>query len=169
LSQTSQHDADHGQVDPGFFTAGEHFVVLGESTPGGKPGERALHDPSPFEHMKATRADLFPIDLYSFGYPHTANATPGMFHDLDLPPEGGCGPLAEAAFLVSAIGPDELHLWETATKWFQQQFATVVILDVGLMHQHVQQEAVGIDKDMALAPFHAFAAIVAAPPLFGSF
>jgi hypothetical protein len=41
-----------------------------------------------------------------------------------------------------------------------------VILDVGLMHQHLKQESMGIDKDMALAPFHAFAAIVAAPPPF---
>jgi hypothetical protein len=42
----------------------------------------------------------------------------------------------------------------------------VVILDVSLMHQHVQQEPVGLDKDMALALFHAFAAVVATPPPF---
>jgi len=45
LSQTSQHDADHGEVDPGFFTAGEQFVVLGQSAPSGEPGERSLNDP----------------------------------------------------------------------------------------------------------------------------
>jgi hypothetical protein len=87
-----------------------------------------------------------------------------MLHDLDLSAEGGFDPLAEAAFLVSAIGPDELHPREAISQRSQQQFATVVILDVGLMHQHVQQEPVGIDEQMALAPFHPFAAVVAARP-----
>ncbi len=89
-----------------------------------------------------------------------------MLQDLDRPAEGGFHPLAEAAFLVPTISPDELHPQEAAPKRCQQQFATMVILDVGLMHQHVQQESIGIDKQMALAPFHAFAAIVAAPPPF---
>ena len=164
MSQTSQHDTAHGEVDPGFFTAGEDFVVLGESTPGAKPGERALHDPSPFEHMETTRTDLLPIHLDSFRDPHTADAAPGMLHNLDLPTEGGFDPLAKAAFLVSAIGPDELHAREAASKWLKQQFATVMILDVGLMHQYLQQKPVGIDEHMTLAPFHAFAAIIAAPP-----
>jgi hypothetical protein len=39
LSQASEHDADHGDVDPGFFTAGKHFVVFGEPAPRGKPSE----------------------------------------------------------------------------------------------------------------------------------
>jgi len=87
--------------------------------------------------MEATRADLLPIDLDAFRHPHTADATPGMLHDLDLPSEGGFDPLAEAAFLVPTIGPDQLHPRETAPKRLQQQFPAVVILDVGLMHQHV--------------------------------
>jgi hypothetical protein len=166
LSQASEHDAAHGEVNPGFFTAGKDFVVLGESTPGGKPGERALDDPAPCEHVEATGADLFPLDLNFLRHPHTADAAPRMLHDLDLPAKGGFDPLAEAAFLVSTLGPDQLQTGETASKRLQQEFATVVILDVGLMHQHLQQESIGIDKDMALAPSHACAAIVAAPPPF---
>jgi hypothetical protein len=74
LSQTSQHDADHGEEDPGFLTAREHFVVLGQPAPGGEPGECSLHDPTPFEHMEPTRADLFPIHLNPFRHPHTGDA-----------------------------------------------------------------------------------------------
>jgi len=62
LSQASEHDADHGDGDPGFLTAGKHFVVFGEPAPGRKPRERALHDPTPFEDMEATGPDLLPID-----------------------------------------------------------------------------------------------------------
>jgi hypothetical protein len=93
LSQASEHDADHGDVDPGFFTAGKHFVVFGEPAPGRKPGQRALHDPAPLEHMEATGTDLLPIDHRIFGSPDPSQAAPGMFDDLDLPAEGLFDPL----------------------------------------------------------------------------
>ena len=28
LSQASKHDPDHGDRDPGLFTAGEHLIVM---------------------------------------------------------------------------------------------------------------------------------------------
>ena len=62
--------------------------------------------------------------------------------------------------------PDKLQTREAAPKRLKQQCATVMIGDVGLMHQHVQQEPIGIDEQMALAPFHAFPAIIASPPPF---
>jgi hypothetical protein len=74
LSQTPQHDAHHRNVDPSLFTAGKDFVVLGEATPSGEPGERSLDSPSPLEHVEATRTDLLPIHLHSFRHPHTADA-----------------------------------------------------------------------------------------------
>ena len=61
MSQTSQHDAAHGEIDPGFFTAGEQFIVLGQSTPGGEPGERSLDNPPPFEYVEPLGPDLLPI------------------------------------------------------------------------------------------------------------
>jgi len=39
LSQASHHDADHGEVNPSFFTAGEHLIVFGEPPPRRKPSE----------------------------------------------------------------------------------------------------------------------------------
>jgi hypothetical protein len=90
-----------------------------------------------------------------------------MLHDLDLPSEGSFDPLAEATFLVSAIGLDQLQTQEAALKRSHEQFAAVVVLDVGLIH--LQQEPEGHDEQMALKPFHAFAAIVSWPPPFDSF
>jgi len=63
------HKTDHGNGDPGFFAAWEHFIVLGKPTPGGEPGERSLHNPMPFEHVEATGTDLFPIHFDSLWNP----------------------------------------------------------------------------------------------------
>src|SRR6266571_7985580 len=82
LSQAPEHDADHGDVDPGFFTARKHFVVKGSPAPGGKPGERALHDPAPLEHVKAAGPDLLPIDDGVLWSPDAAQAAPRMLHNL---------------------------------------------------------------------------------------
>ncbi len=87
-----------------------------------------------------------------------------MLHDLDLPAEGCIHPLAEDNFLVSAIGQDHLQTWEAAPKRSHEQFAAVVILDVGLIQ--LQQEPEDHDEQMALTPFHAFATIVSWPPPF---
>jgi hypothetical protein len=62
LSQASEHNTAHGDVDPGFFAAGEDFIVFGKPTPGRKPGEGALDNPAVWKHMKATGTDLLPID-----------------------------------------------------------------------------------------------------------
>ncbi len=82
MSQASEHDAHHGKVDPGFFTARKHFVVFGQPAPRGKPGERALHERAPLEDMEASWADFLPIDHGILGCPDPAQATPGMLHDL---------------------------------------------------------------------------------------
>jgi len=37
LSQASYHDAAHRDVNPGFFTAGKHFVIFGQAAPRGQP------------------------------------------------------------------------------------------------------------------------------------
>src|SRR5258708_16488570 len=62
LCQASQHDADHGEINPGFFTAGEHLIVFGEPAPSRKPGEGALDNPAVAKHIKATRSHLLPTD-----------------------------------------------------------------------------------------------------------
>jgi hypothetical protein len=41
-----------------------------------------------------------------------------------------------------------------------------MVLDIGLMHQHVQDHARGIYEDMPLAPLHFLAAVIPAGPPF---
>jgi hypothetical protein len=73
---------------------------------------------------------------------------------------------ALATFLVRAIGPDQLETWKAAPERSKQQSAAVVVLDVGLVHQHVQHQPVRVDEEMALAAFDLLPAIVAARPPF---
>jgi hypothetical protein len=77
LSQPSQHDADHGQVDPGFFTAREQFIVLGESTPSGEPRECSFYHPTPLQHMKPLRPDLLPVHFGPLRDPDASQAAKG--------------------------------------------------------------------------------------------
>src|SRR5207248_5087785 len=166
MSQTSQHDAAQGEIDPGFFTAGEQFIVLGQSTPGGEPGERSLDNPSPFEHVEPLGPDLLPIHFSPLRDPDASQATPRVFDDLDLPAQRGLDPLDKAAFVVSAISPDQLEPRETPLEGSEQVFAPVMVLKTGLVYQLVHDQAVGIHQDMALATFDLLASVVAAPPPF---
>ena len=49
LSQASQHDADHGEVNPGFFEASEHLIVFGKPTKGAKAKRRYARQSSGVE------------------------------------------------------------------------------------------------------------------------
>src|SRR5713101_2009104 len=166
LCQPPEHDADHGHVNPGFFTAGEQLIVFGEPTPRGEPGEGSLHNPAPFEHVEATGADLLPIDDGVLWCPDAALAAPGMLHNLHLRAECLLDPLDEAAFLVRTVGPDQLESRKAAVERLQEVFSAFVILNTGLMHEHVQDHPRGIDEQMPLAPFHFLPAVIPASPPF---
>jgi hypothetical protein len=148
LSQASKHDADHGDENPSFFTAGEDLVVLGKPTPRRKPGESAFDNPTVRKHMKTARSDLLPIDHGIFRSPDASQATPGVFDDLDVPAQLRLDPLAEAFLLVAAIGPDQLEPWKGLFERREPEPAAAVILDVGFMNQHVQDQSHGIDQQV---------------------
>ncbi len=67
-------------------------------------------------------------------------------------------------FLYATHRPDQLEPREATLERPEQLFAAVMILNVGFMDQHAHDQPNGIDEQMPLAPFHALAAIVAAPP-----
>ncbi len=89
-----------------------------------------------------------------------------MLHDLYLPAERLFDPLNETPLLVSTIGPDQLQPRKAVCERREQEFPAVIILDIGFMHQHLHDQAIGIDEQMPLAAFDLFAAIVAAEPPF---
>ena len=119
-----------------------------------------------FNTWKPKGANLLRIDDCVLGCPNATLASPGVLHRLHLPAKRLFDPLHEAAFLVRTVDPDQLEPGKAASQWSQQEFAAGMILDIGLMHQHVQDHAGSIDEDMPLAPFHFLAAVIAASPPF---
>ncbi len=89
-----------------------------------------------------------------------------MLDDLHLPTEPLLHPSYEIALLVGAIHPDQLEARKAVFERGKQVFATVVVLNTGLVHQEVHDQAVGIDEQMALAAFDLFAPVVTARPPF---
>ncbi len=67
-----------------------------------------------------------------------------MFHKLDIPPQRRLDPLAEAFLLVSTISPDQLETRKDPLERRKQAFAATVVLDVGLMDEHLQDHPSGI-------------------------
>jgi hypothetical protein len=59
--------------------------------------------------MELPGPDLLPIHFSSFRGPDASQATPGVFDNLDLPAKRRLDPLDKAAFVISAIGPDQLE------------------------------------------------------------
>ncbi len=116
--------------------------------------------------MKTTGTNLLPIDDGVLWCPNASQATPGMLDDLHLPAERFLDPLDKAAFLVCTVGPDEFKTGKAALERFQQKFAAMVILDVGLMDEDLQDQPIGIDEQMPLPPFDLLAAVIAAKPPF---
>ena len=114
--------------------------------------------------MKTAGTDLLPIDDGILWSPDASEATPGMFHDCDLPPQRRLDPLVEAFLLVSAVSPDQLETRKGPGEWRKQAFAAAVVLDVGLMNQDLQDQPIRIDQQVALAAFDFFPSIVATNP-----
>ena len=164
--KSPEHKTDHGNVDPGLFTGGEHFIVFGQAPPGREPGESSLHNPSPFEHMKATGADLLPINDRILWRPDAAQAAPGMLDDFYCPAQRLLDPRHKAAFVVGTIRPDECESWKAAWQGLQEVSAPCMILDVGFVDQHVQDQPIGIDEQVPFTALDPLATIVTAKPPF---
>ena len=53
LSQSTNHEADHGDGDDGLAGGRKVFVVLAETTMASEPPESALNDPTPRKDLEA--------------------------------------------------------------------------------------------------------------------
>jgi hypothetical protein len=164
-SQAPQHDADHGERDPGFFAAGEQLVVLGQAPPSAEPSQGTFDHPAPRQHLEAG-GPTERLGACLWWGPDPALATVGVCHNLDLAAQFGLHPLGKAATLVATIRPDQLQAGKDPAQRRQQQFASLLVLDVGFMHELVQDQSVGIYQDVAFASLDLLAAVVAAGPPF---
>jgi len=115
------------------------FKVAGQAPIAAEPCKRALDNPTFGLNDKAMKiAALDDLD----------HPGPGVGH--------GCG----RAF-TRVAAEDPLDEREQAPRLAQEQERPIAILDVGRMHNDIQQEAQRIDEDVALAPRRLLARIVA--------
>ena len=77
--------------------------------------------------------------------------TVGSFDDLDPPVAGRGNGLRHLRSLVSGVGKYLVDEWEPPPNAPQQIACTVTILNVGWQNPHAEQEAEGVDEDVALA------------------
>lgn len=84
----------------------------------------------------------------------------GALDDLQLPQAGLGDGLRHLRALVAAIGVDALDEGEGAAGLPQDGDGAITVLNIGGMDDDAQEEAEGIDKDVALAPFDLLARIV---------
>ena len=95
------------------------------------PGEGAFHDPALRQYDKASNI--------------------AAFHDLELPTAGTGDERTHLGSSIAAIGDDALDERETSPRLPKQRFGTVAVLNIGGMDVDVQQQALRVDEDVALA------------------
>jgi hypothetical protein len=94
---------------------------------------------------------------------------PRMLDNFHVPSKRFLDPLDEATLAVRAVCPDMLESWETPPKRFQEMFAPFLILDIGLMDQHVEDQAYRINEQIPFTTVNFLSAVIVTPPLFDLF
>ena len=140
--ESSEHKPDARQSDEGDGGSVEVFVVLGQAPAAIDPGDGALDDPAPGD------------DLETLGLG-------GALDHLDPPGGIGHGP-AQLLAAVSAVGEDRLQEGkQPAGPAVQNQRGAVAVLYVGRMHDRVEDQAEGIDEQVALLALDLLARVIA--------
>lgn len=127
-----------------------------------QPGERALDHPASGQDTKPAHARRW---LRAGCHPDISEPSVGMLDNLHPPAQRGGDPVGKRA-LVPAVHPDQLEPRQPTAQRRQQRAGADPIRLVGGMDVCFAQQALRIDQQMALAPAHVLAAVVAARPPF---
>lgn len=136
-----EHDADHCKADEGGDGGGIALEVSRKATVAADPGEGALYDPPLRQNREA--------------------ASSGALYDLQFPGSGAPDDARHLASGIAAIGENAFDEREQPPRPAQQAQPAVTILNVGRMHDDIQQEAHRVDQDVPLATFDLLARVVA--------
>lgn len=140
--EPSEHELDAGEADEGDGGAVEVFVILGEPPAAIDPGDGTLDDP-------ASGDDLEALGLG------------GALDHLDPPRGLGHGP-AQFRAAIGAVGEDRLQKGkQPARAMVQNQTRAVAVLQVGRMDDDGEDQAEGVDEEMALLAFDLLARVIA--------
>jgi hypothetical protein len=141
-----QHEPDYGQLDHRLRDLGQLLVVPGEAAPAAEPAQ------CPLRHPAAREED-------------EAGAACEPTHDDQGQPEQEAGEQDRQA-IVDAVGEHGLEPGVEPLQPPQQVTGTLSILEVGGVDQHAEEQARGVDGDVALPALDPFGRIVAAQPPF---
>jgi len=120
----------------------EAFPVLGQPAAAIEPGDGAFDDPALGQHNEA-------LGLIR------------AFDDFDVElGDGLLGAALEHAAAVAAIGIEFEQEGIEAKQRRHHQHAAIPVLNAGMMHEGMHQEALGIDENVPLLAFDLFARIV---------
>lgn len=145
MDEAVQHEADGGQGDRGFGDLGQFFVVFGQPPVSAKPAERSFNDSAPRENDETGPGD--------------------SAHDDQRQAEQEAGE-RDREPVINAIGEHRLEPAVQPLDPAQQASGAVGVLDVGGVDDDPEQEAGGIDRDVAFASPDLLGRVVAARPPF---
>ncbi len=129
-------------MDEGAGGSVEVLVVLGEAPTAVDPGNGALHDPAPGQGLEALLARR-------------------AFDDLDFPRGGLHGP-AQLFAAVGTVSEDRLQeAEEPARPAVEDQKGAVAVLQVGRVDGDGEDQAEGVDEEMALLALDLLARVIA--------
>ena len=133
-------------MNPGLAGFWQFLVVLAEPSAPAEPSQRAFNHPSARQHL-----ELVAVRSPAHHFQQPSSSLPSPRHQ----PTG-----------IGRIRPDDLEPGEPAQQLGQHQSGPVPVLDVGGVNHHGQEQPGGVHYDVALAPGHLFAGVVAARPPF---
>ena len=134
----------HSDIDHRVTRCGIAFVVLAVPPVAPQPTEGSLHDPTLWQHNES-----FDLCWSQYG--------------LQQPSKGLLHTLGQVVPVVSAVGKDHLQPVESglqSAKNRQNQYDSVVILDIRRMDDDRQDQPERIHNDMSLASVDLFAGVV---------
>src|SRR5512135_2210254 len=114
------------------------------------------------KHMKAFGNDLVPVDLCSFGYPHSTKAGPGMIHDVEAHSQVVLHPVGEWRTGIAAVGPDHLETRQLSDQRLEQDLAPCSISDISRQDFDAQQQPLRVHEQMPFSAQDFFPPVVAA-------
>ena len=136
----------HRDMNPSLSGFRQFLIVLAQTPATAQPGQRTLHHPPPGQHLEAVA-----VRASAYHAQQPASSSPSPSHQ----PAG-----------VGRISPDQLRSREPAQQLGQYQPGSIPVLDVGDVNHYREEQPGGIHYDVALAPRHLFARVIAARPPF---
>ena len=146
MGEAVQHEADHGQLDHGRRDLGQLLVLLRKATPAAEPAERPLRHPAARDDGEALGPGDAPDDDQG-----QAEQEAG---------EQGREPV------VDAVGEHDAEPGVEPLQAPEEIADAVRVLHVGGVHDHAEQQARGVDRDMALPALDLLGRVEPARPPF---